>query len=122
MAEDGRGVIPTATLEIRGLVLRLGLGILDEERLCERDVPVDLAWSGPHRGGAPFDYSEVVRAASSLQGSGFDLVEDVAGALLDLLRTRFPSGSWKVTVRKPWPPVEPRAECVSFTLEGRGDV
>jgi len=121
MAEDGRGVTPTATLEIRGLVLRLRLGVLGEERLCERDVPVDLAWTGVHRGGAPFDYADVVRVAAGCCGAGFDLVEDLACALFDALVEEFPGGSWRVSVRKPWPPVEPRAECVSFTLEGGGD-
>lgn len=110
-----------ATLELEGLVLRLRLGVLEEERLCERDVPVDLAWTGIHAGGARFDYAEVARAAARFSGAEYGLVEELAEALLDALAAEFPGGSWRVRVRKPWPPVAPRMECAVFTLEERGN-
>jgi dihydroneopterin aldolase len=110
-----------ASMEIQGMVLRLRLGILPVEKVCERDVPVDLKWTGTHAGGAPFDYTAVTRTASRFSGSGFDLIEDLAEALLAALASEFPAGTWTVSVRKPWPPVDPPVECVTFTLEGGHD-
>jgi dihydroneopterin aldolase len=120
MAEEGRRVSVIASLELQGLVLRLRLGVLPVEKISERDVPVDLSWTGPHAGGAPFDYTDVIRTASRFSGACFDLVEDLAEALLGALTAEFPAGTWRVRVRKPWPPVHPPVECVVFTLEGGG--
>jgi dihydroneopterin aldolase len=110
-----------ASMEIHGLILRLRLGVLPVEKICERDVPVDLKWTGTHAGGAPFDYAAVVSTASRFSGAGFDLVEDLAEALLLTLTSEFPAGTWAVSVRKPWPAVAPPVECVTFTLEGGHD-
>jgi len=103
------------------MVLRLTLGVLPEEKLSPRDVPVDLAWTSTHSGGAPFDYRDVAGTASRFAGGEYDLLEDLAESLLEALSKDFPGGTWTVTVRKPWPPVGLPLECVSFTLEGGSD-
>lgn len=110
-----------ATLELRGLVLRVTLGVLPEEKLSPRDVPVDLSWTSEHKGGAPFDYRDVAGTASRFVGGEYDLLEDLAESLLEALSADFPAGTWTVSVRKPWPSLELPLECVSFTLEGGSD-
>ncbi len=105
------------TLVIRNLVLRLRLGALASEKPVTREVPVDLTWRGTVEGGISVDYSAVCGILESLAGSDFDYVEDLALEIHRRLSGEFPSGSWEVTVTKPWPPTDLKIRSVSFTVE-----
>ena len=116
MAQERRQVRGELLLE--NVTLRLKLGLLERERLSERDVPVTLSWKGEVAEGPSIDYSDVCEALSELQGGDYRYIEDVAKTVMRVLTDNFPGGRWRVTVRKPHPPVSLKMEAASFTLEG----
>ncbi len=106
------------TLELGGVILRLKLGKLPVEKISPRDVPVDISWTGSTSRMPGIDYSEVCQCLAVLQEREYDFIEELATGILDLLRRRYPSGIWKVKVRKPFPPAALKMEMASFTVEG----
>jgi dihydroneopterin aldolase len=115
MAEEGNEV--RGTLELEGLVLRLVLGALPEEKLSLRDVPLDISWTGEVAGGPAVDYAAVCEKLAVLQNRDYDYIEDVASDVLSLLSAEYPGGHWRVRVRKPFPPAALRIETASFSVE-----
>jgi dihydroneopterin aldolase len=105
-------------LFLSGIILRLKLGAEPGEKISRRDIPVDITWSGEVITGMSVDYSKVCSLLAGVQEMDFLYLEDLASHLLGILRHEFPGGSWKVTVRKPFPPVSLRINSASFTLEG----
>ncbi len=117
MAEENRRL--TGSLELKGVNLNLKLGVLPSERLEKRSVPVDLVWTGPlfFRGEPVVDYSLVCSLLKTSLKGEYLYIEELAGDILFILQGSWP-GSWKVTVRKPEPPVDPPASEASVTVEG----
>lgn len=117
MAEENRGL--TGRLEIKGISLNLKLGAHPFERLEKRSIPVDLVWTGPlfSRGEPVVDYSQVCSMLKTSLKGEYLYIEELAGDILLMLQQSW-TGSWKVTVRKPEPPVDPPASEASVTVEG----
>ncbi len=117
MAEENRRL--TGRLEIKGISLNLKLGAYPFERLEKRAVPLDLVWTGPllSRGEPVVDYSLVCAMLKTSLKAEYLYIEELAGDILLMLQERW-TGSWKVTVRKPQPPVDPPAHEASVTVEG----
>jgi len=111
----------TGMLQLDGIVLRLKLGVLPQEKAAARNVPVDLVWKGTVTSGPAVDYSEVCRYLGRLEDTDYDYLEDLAVDILEMLTGGFPSGEWRVTVKKPWPPTGLKLESASFTVEGGGN-
>jgi len=109
----------TGTLEIIGIALNLKLGVHAFERVGRRRVPVDLAWTGSLiPGGEPaVDYSRVCSLLKSSLREEYLYIEDLAVEILQLLKGQW-AGSWKVTVRKLAPPLDPPAAEARITVEG----
>ncbi len=103
-------------LRLSGIELGVVIGVLPEERMFPRLVKVDVECRGGWAPGDPplVDYRSVAGAVGAHAGSAFDLIEDLAGALLASLRPLAPGCEWTVTVGKPCPPVTPRAGEASF--------
>lgn len=79
---------------------------------------MDLAFSGRRGGAGPaVDYALLCQALEELSGERFDYIEEVADRAFSLLSSRWP-GRWKVTVRKPFPPVSTVLESAEYTIEG----
>ncbi len=113
MAEENRGL--TGTLEMRGIGLRLRLGVHPFERIEPRSVPVDLVYRGPL---FPLvDYSLVCSLLGDSLGEQYLHIEELASDVLSLVKSKWP-GSWRVTVHKVQPPVEPPMAEASVTIEG----
>ncbi|NLP05125.1 dihydroneopterin aldolase [Candidatus Fermentibacteria bacterium] len=76
-----------------------------------------MEWRGAFTPGSTpaVDYEEVCALLSSLDGSSFGFIEDLASEALASLRDRFPAGKWSVTVHKECPPVGLRLDRASFT-------
>lgn len=105
------------TLRIRGMALEVVLGVLPRERIFPRRVALDLWWEGDCDPSSPeVDYDKVCAALSSLQGNNYRYAEELASEALDVLREGFPQGSWKITVRKPFPPCTLPVDEASVTL------
>jgi len=108
----------TGTLELEGVILRVGLGALGSEKLSSRDLPLDITWTGTVTEGPGVDYAAVCQALAALQERDYDYIEEVAEEVLSLLEREYPEGIWKVRVRKPFPPACLRIGSASFTIEG----
>jgi dihydroneopterin aldolase len=106
-------------LEVKGIALNLKLGALAFERLEKRTVPVDLNWTGPlfSAGEPAVDYSLVCSCLKTTLKDEYLYIEELAADILGILKERWP-GSWKVTVRKPQPPVDPPVSEASVTVGG----
>lgn len=117
MAEKNRGL--TGMLELKGIALNLKLGALGFEKIEKRTVPVDLSWTGPLFSDEEpaVDYSLVCSYLKAVLKDEYLYIEVLAADILRLLKERWP-GSWKVTVRKPQPPVDPPVSEASVTVEG----
>jgi len=103
------------TLELRDVSLNVFLGVLPCEKLFPRRVGVDVSHSGNVCPMSVVDYREVCSLLDSVSGESFDFIEQLAERLLRALKTRWP-GEWRVTVRKPFPPVNPALECAVYTI------
>lgn len=113
MAEENRGL--TGTLEMRGIGLRLRLGVHAFERIEPRRIPVDLTYRGPL---FPLvDYSAVCSHIGNSLEDEYLHIEELARDILTLVKSKWP-GNWTVTVRKVQPPVEPPMAEASVTIEG----
>ncbi|MBD3369505.1 hypothetical protein GF402_03990 [Candidatus Fermentibacteria bacterium] len=105
------------TLRIRGIALEVVLGELPRERIFPRRVFLDLRWEGDCDPSSPeVDYEKVCVALSSLRGNSYRYAEELASEAMDVLRDGFPRGSWKVTIRKPFPPCNLPVDEASVTL------
>ncbi|OPL19014.1 MAG: hypothetical protein AVO35_03560 [Candidatus Aegiribacteria sp. MLS_C] len=108
-------------LDLQGLVLRLRLGVLPEEKLSERDVPLDISWTGELGSPPAIDYGDVCHRLAGLQGSDYDYIEDLAADVLRLLTGEFKGGVWSVRVSKPFPPAGLRLRSAAVTVQGGSD-
>lgn len=117
MAEEDRRL--TGRLELKGVSLRLKLGLHDFERIHTRTVPVDITRTGElFADGKPFlDYSLLVDTLESRLRDEYLYIEELAADVLQLLKERW-DGTWRVTVRKPEPHLSLRTEEASVTVEG----
>jgi dihydroneopterin aldolase len=117
VAEENRRL--TGTLTLSRLILRIRLGAHSFERVEERDVPVDISRTGElFRGDVPaVDYAGVCEAVAAGIRREYIYIEELAADILEILTGSF-TGHWTVTVHKPFPPVTPRAESASVTVEG----
>lgn len=109
------------TLELEGLVLRLVLGALPQEKLSRRDVRLDISWTGELTGVPSVDYAAVCEKLAVLQNRDYDYIEDVASDVLSHLTSGFPRGTWRVRVGKPFPPACLKLQNAAFIIEGSGD-
>lgn len=107
----------TGTLVLKGISIQVILGVLPKEKLFPRRVTLDLEFSGTHSSPPAVDYSEVCSLVSAVSHQGFDYIEELAGRVFQLLGARWP-GEWKVTVKKPFPPVDSITESADYTIEG----
>lgn len=105
----------TGTLVLRGVSLTVFLGALPCEKLFPRRVGLDVSYTGSAFPEPVIDYGEVCSSLAPLSGERFDFVEQVADRVFSLLKTRWP-GDWSVTVKKPFPPVNPTMECAEYTI------
>lgn len=116
MAEENRRL--TGKLKLRGIALELILGVHPFERIEKRTVPVDIVRTGLlFQGSVPaVDYTEICRLLKNELRNDYLYIEELAADILSLLKKSF-SGSWKVTVRKPEPPLELSVSEASVTVE-----
>lgn len=105
----------TGTLVLRGLSLTVFLGALPCEKLFPRRVNLDVSHTANAAPSPMIDYGEVCSSLAPLSGESFDFVEQVADRVFRLLKARWP-GTWSVTVKKPFPPVNPTMECAEYTI------
>jgi len=105
-------------LVLKNIMLRLKLGADDREKISFRDVPVTVSWSGRISSGPSVDYADLCITLEKFDEKEYDYIEDLAADILGVLRMEYPDGRWKVTVTKPFPPVSPKMEFASFTVEG----
>lgn len=105
----------TRELHLKGVSLKVFLGVLPEEERFSRAVQCDLTHTGPR--GTLVDYTEVCACLETLNRQRFDYIEELAERVLSLLSSRWP-GLWRVTVRKSFPPVHPGMESAEVTVEG----
>lgn len=120
MAEEGYEV--RGKLDLEGLVLRLRLGVLPQEKVSCRDVPVNLSWTGSFDRSPPVDYSEVCEKLAVIQDRDYDYIEDLAAEILDILCREYRRGRWTVRVVKPCPPAGLRLQAASFEIEGGEEI
>ncbi len=105
------------TLFLRGISLPVVLGALPEEKLFPRTVTLDLSFAGTATAVPAADYSEVCSCIAVLAGSRFEYLEQLAESVVKMLGQRWP-GAWRVTVKKPFPPVCLSMESAEYTVEG----
>jgi len=103
------------TLELRDVSLSVFLGVLPCEKLFPRRVGIDVSCTGYVYPTSIVDYREVCSMLDSVSGESFDFIEQLADRVFRVLKTRWP-GEWRVTVRKPFPPVNPALECAVYTI------
>jgi dihydroneopterin aldolase len=110
--------MPEGTLTLRGIELRVVLGVLPVERISGRVAILDMEWSGTIEPGGPpaVDYAAACSTLALLEGRAFEFIEDLAFAALGLLEERFPTGRWKVTVHKDRPQTDPVSARASVTI------
>lgn len=110
--------MPEGVLTLRGIEIRVVLGVLPEERISGRLAILDIEWSGLIEPGRPpaVDYAAACSALAVLEGRAFEYIEELAFAALGLLEERFPPGRWKVTVHKDCPPTDPGSARASVTI------
>lgn len=104
-------------LAVRGIPLRVFLGIMPEERIFPRTVILDAVLEGEHREEPMADYAWVCSRVASLSEERFGLIEELAHRVHEMLSSGCP-GKWTVTVAKPFPPVTPPAARAEYTVEG----
>ncbi len=104
-------------LAVRGISLRVFMGVLPEEKLFPRTMMLDAVLEGEPRASAMVDYSWVCSRIASLAGERFGLIEELAHRVRDILSEGCP-GKWAVTVTKPFPPTDPPAARAEYTIEG----
>jgi dihydroneopterin aldolase len=104
-------------LAVRGIPLRVFMGTLPEEKLFPRMVILDAVLEGEHREEPMADYAWVCSRIASLAGESFGLIEELAHRVHSMLSAGCP-GKWKVTVAKPFPPVNPPAARAEYSVEG----
>ena len=63
------------------------------------------------------DYDAVIEAIASHQGSGFELLEDLAGSIMSSLHRLDIDGRWRVRVDKHSPPTALPVDTASIELE-----
>ncbi|MFO7627458.1 MAG: dihydroneopterin aldolase [Candidatus Fermentibacteraceae bacterium] len=105
----------TGTLELRGVILTVFLGALPFEKLFPRRLGVDVSYTGNAYPMSLIDYAEVCSSLAPISGESFDFIEQVADRVFRVLKNRWP-GDWRVTVRKPFPPVNPTLESAEYTI------
>lgn len=105
----------TGTLELRGVSLTVFLGALPCEKLFPRRVGLDVSFTGNASSLPVIDYGEVCCSLAPLSGESFDFIEQVADRVFSVLKARWP-GDWSVSVKKPFPPVNPTLECAEYTI------
>ena len=105
-------------LELNRVVLRLRLGTGAEEVISDRDVLVDLGWTGVHTEGAHIDYEGICRVLSGFNGRSYGYIEELTSDILREVVRELPEGRWRVTVHKMHPPSLLPMESASYTLEG----
>lgn len=105
----------TGTLKLRGLSLAVFLGALPSEKLFPRRVVLDVSFTGNDHPVRFVDYSEICSLIASISEESFDYIEQLAERVHSLLSDRWP-GKWRVSARKPFPPVDQALECAEYTI------
>jgi dihydroneopterin aldolase len=105
-------------LVLKNVIVRLKLGSEPFEKISCRDIPVDIVWSGEITGEMSIDYTHICKILARFTEKEYDYIEKLTLDIFNTLIEEYPSGNWKVTVTKPFPPVSLKMESALFTLEG----
>ena len=106
-------------ISLEGLSLGVHLGRTERERLflSAVDVSVRLESELPDPPEAQLDYDAVCAALAPLSDGSFELIEDLARAILEKLRLLEAPGRWTVAVRKHTPPTSLGVRAAVFEVE-----
>ncbi len=108
------------TLILKGIVVRLKIGVFPFEKITPRNIPVDLEWSAGEMSESKPDYTDVTALLAEYAGQEYSYIEELAEDILNRLLDKFP-GAWSVKVTKPFPPVRPIMESASYTVKGKSN-
>lgn len=105
----------TGTLDLHGVSMTVFLGALPFEKLFPRRVGLDVSCTRDAGPNPQVDYSEVCSLLATISGESFDFIEELADRVHGVLKNRWP-GEWRVTVRKPFPPVDTTLDRAEYTI------
>lgn len=105
-------------LVLKNVIIRLKLGSESFEKISSSDISVNIEWSGEITEGMSIDYTDICEVLANFSEREYDYIEELALDILNALVEEYPTGNWKVTVIKPFPPVSLKTESVLFTIEG----
>lgn len=105
-------------LVLKNVIIRLKLGSEPFEKISSRDIPVNIVWSGEITEGLSIDYTDICEVLENFAEREYNYIEELTLDILNALMEEYPTGNWKVTVIKPFPPVSLKIGSVLFTIEG----